>query len=63
MMQDIAPGTGLETDADWSRAVAALAADALADARLIDRTAIERAARIIAEEVLSRLALGHRPPG
>lgn len=50
-----------EIDLAWSRQVAGLAADALADGKLITKDKIDRAQAIIAEEFYVRLALGDRP--
>jgi hypothetical protein len=47
----------------WSDHVASLAADALVDARLIDRANFEDARRVIAEEIFVRLCLRDFPPG
>jgi hypothetical protein len=46
----------------WSDHVASLAADALVDARLINRDDFERAAAIISEELFVRLCLHDFPP-
>ena len=46
----------------WTMKVAVLAVDALVDARLIDQTVFEQAARIVEEEICVRLALGDYPP-
>jgi len=45
----------------WSDQIAILAADALVEARLIDRDVFERAADVIAEEVFARLCLRDFP--
>ena len=46
----------------WSDHVANLAADALVEARLVNRDDFERAAAIISEEVCVRLCLHDFPP-
>ena len=45
----------------WSQDVAALAADALVDAKLIDVGSLAKATEIIAEEIWIRLNLGDYP--
>ncbi len=50
-------------DEEWSHDIAILAADALVDAKLLQRNDLERAAEIIAEEIETRLILGDCPPG
>lgn len=46
----------------WSVHIADLSADALADAGLVSRDDVERAAAVIAEEVFVRLCLLDYPP-
>ena len=46
----------------WCDDVAALATDALVDAKLLGRQEVDRATEIIAEEILVRLALEDYPP-
>jgi hypothetical protein len=46
----------------WSDQVAALAADALVEARLVSRDDFDKAAAVIAEEVFVRLCLHDFPP-
>ena len=46
----------------WSQDVAALASDALKDAKLIDASVLAKATEIIAEEIWIRLSLGDYPP-
>ncbi|OOG38408.1 hypothetical protein B0E52_14280 [Rhodanobacter sp. C06] len=46
----------------WSQDIAVLIADALVDAKVIDKPAMERAASIIAEEIFVRLTVGDYPP-
>lgn len=45
----------------WSQEVAALATDALVDAKLIDADCFAKAKEIIAEEIWVRLSLGDFP--
>ena len=45
----------------WSQGIAELAADALVDAKLIERSAMPKAKEIIAEEIWIRLQLGDFP--
>jgi hypothetical protein len=49
-------------DESWSNAVAVLAADALVDGGVIDRSQLARATEIIAEEIEVRLICGDYPP-
>ena len=46
----------------WSQDVAALASDALKDAKVIDASVMDKATEIIAEEIWIRLSLGDYPP-
>ena len=46
----------------WSQDVAALASDALKDAKLIDASVLAKATETIAEEIWIRLNLGDYPP-
>jgi len=46
----------------WCSDVAALAADALVDAKLVRHEECDRATEIIAEEILVRLCLEDYPP-
>jgi hypothetical protein len=50
-----------EINVAWSQSVGGLAADALVDAGLLTKADIDRAHKIIAEEVYVRLAVGDRP--
>jgi hypothetical protein len=50
-----------EIDVAWSKSVAALAADALVDAKLIIKADLDKATAIIAEEVHVRLVAKDRP--
>jgi hypothetical protein len=50
-------------DDAWSKDIAALIANSLVDAGVIDREAVERASEIIAEEIWTRLLVGDYPPG
>lgn len=50
-----------ELDKDWSRKVAALAADALVDAGLLRREDAQKAADVVAPEIVVRLAMEDRP--
>ena len=45
----------------WSQDIAELAADALVDAKLIDRSVMAKAKEVIAEEIWIRLNLGDFP--
>jgi hypothetical protein len=47
----------------WSDPIAALAADALVEARLVSRDDFDKVAAVIAEEVFVRLCLRDFPPG
>jgi hypothetical protein len=46
----------------WSDQIARLAADALVEARLVNRDDFDKAADVIAEEVFARLCLRDFPP-
>ena len=50
-----------EIDVAWSRHVAELATDALVTGGLLDKSGLERATAIVAEEVYARLAIKDRP--
>ena len=50
-------------DDQWSKDVAVLVADALADGGLIDQREIREAAEIIAEEIRVRFLCKDYPPG
>lgn len=50
-----------DIDADWSRRVAMLAADALMTAKIVGQDDVERVSGIIAEEIYVRLALRDGP--
>jgi hypothetical protein len=49
------------TDKPWSLRVAALAVDALVDARIVARADFELALKTVAGEIQVRLALGDKP--
>ena len=53
----------MENDKEWSGVIGDLAADALVDAGLVDKSKLEQASEIIAEELLVRLCLNDRPNG
>jgi hypothetical protein len=46
----------------WSQDIAVLIADALADAKIIDKVAMDKTVGIIAEELFVRLTVGDYPP-
>jgi len=48
-------------DTDWSRHAANFAVTALVHAKILAQSDLERAADIVAEEILARLALEDRP--
>jgi hypothetical protein len=47
---------------EWSQAIAALVADALLDAKLLDPSHVARATEVIAEEIWVRVNMGDLPP-
>jgi hypothetical protein len=46
----------------WCNKVGVLAADALVDHGMIAADALEKAAKIVATEILVRVSMGDRPP-
>lgn len=51
------------TDQQWSEDIASLIADALVDGKLVAREEMERAVKIITQELSVRLILKDYPPG
>lgn len=48
-------------DIDWAKRLGVLIADALADAKVISKSEMPRAADVAAEEILVRLSMRDRP--